>query len=203
MNKGKLYPKRFLVRLLLVSVCVPLALVIALTTEAAEAKDLLSQAPAAAFPAPGIDAALTEPMELVGAARMQVLFWDVYDARLFAPGGRWSADRPYALSLVYLRELQGEKIAARSIEEIREQGFDDELTLARWYEILVGIIPDVAERDEIVGVADDFGHTRFYLNGELIGEVPEPEFTDAFFAIWLGTRSSAPELRAQLLGEAS
>jgi hypothetical protein len=195
--------KRLAIRLLLVCVSVPVALIIALSAEALEARNLAPNATAAGVPATAVQSATAEPMELVGAARMQVLFWDIYDARLFAPGGQWSAEQPYALSLVYLRELQGEKIAARSIEEMRKQGIDDELTLARWYEILAGIIPDVAEQDEIVGVADDFGHTRFYLNGALIGEVPEPGFTDAFFSIWLGERSSEPGLRAQLLGVAS
>ena len=139
-------------------------------------------------------------MDPVGEARMQVLFWRVYDARLLAPAGRWDAAGPFALSLTYLRSLDGEKIAARSIEEMRGQGFRDETTLARWYETLAGIIPDVNARDEIVGVAGADGATRFYLDGRLIGEVREPAFTRAFFAIWLGEGSSEPELRDQLLG---
>jgi hypothetical protein len=139
-------------------------------------------------------------MQSVGEARMQVLFWRVYDARLLAPEGRWDAAEPFALSLTYLRSLDGEKIAARSIQEIRGQGFTDEATLARWYEVLARIIPDVQERNEIVGVAGADGATRFYLDGALIGEIREPAFTRAFFAIWLGERSSEPALRDQLLG---
>jgi hypothetical protein len=141
-----------------------------------------------------------EDMNLIGEARMEVLFWDVYDARLYAPSTIWRPERPYALVLTYLLDLKGERIAERSIQEIRNQGFDDELTLARWYEMLVSIIPDVGDRDEIVGVADAERYTRFYLNGELIGEIREPEFTDRFFGIWLSERTSEPELRRNLLG---
>ncbi len=139
-------------------------------------------------------------MELVGEARMQALFWNIYDAQLYAPDGTWSGEGSYALSLTYLRDLEGRQIAERSIQEIRGQGFADERTLARWYELLVAIIPDVRDQDEIVGVADDDAHTRFYLDGELIGEIPEPAFTRAFFSIWLGEKSSQPRLRDQLLG---
>jgi hypothetical protein len=144
--------------------------------------------------------AALEDMNLIGEARMEVLFWDVYDARLYAPSNSWSPEQPFALVLTYLLDLKGERIAERSIQEIRKQGFDDELTLARWYEMLAGIIPDVGDGDEIVGVSDSLGHTRFYLNGELIGEIREPEFTDRFFGIWLSELTSDPELRRNLLG---
>jgi hypothetical protein len=147
------------------------------------------------------DIAELRDMDLIGEARMQVLFWDIYDARLLAPEGRLEAGEPFALSLTYLRDLEGEKIAARSIEEMRKQGLDDEAALARWYRSLVEIIPDVGESDEIVGFAAADGSTRFYLDGQLIGEVWEPEFTRAFFDIWLGEKSSEPRLRDQLLGD--
>ena len=67
-------------------------------------------------------------------------------------------------------------------------------------ELLASIIPDVSDQNTIVGVADAQANTRFYLDGELIGEIREPDFTRAFFSIWLGERTSEPELRDQLLG---
>ncbi len=140
-------------------------------------------------------------LERVGAARMQVLFWNIYDAVLFAPQGTWSDEGPYALALTYLRDLNGQAIAERSIEEIRRQGRTDEQTLRRWQKLLTEIIPDVRERDEITGFADEQAHTRFYLDGRLIGTVEEPEFTRAFFGIWLDETTSEPSLRARLLGD--
>lgn len=156
------------------------------------------------IPAQVVASAATPPaghaMDLIGEARMRVLFLDIYDARLLAPGGTLQAGEPFALSLTYLRSLNGEKIAARSIEEMRKQGLNDDATLDRWYRSLVDIIPDVKKNDEIVGVADADGATRFYLAGEPIGEVPEPAFTRAFFDIWLSEKTSEPRLRDQLLG---
>jgi hypothetical protein len=150
--------------------------------------------------ASGLPIADLDGMQTVGEARMRVLFWDVYDARLLAPEGSYRDDKPFALALTYLRALDGEKIAARSIEEMRRQGVSDEAALARWYVRLAQIIPDVAESDEIVGLAAADGSTRFFLDGEPIGRVEEPGFTRAFFSIWLGEATSEPRLREQLLG---
>lgn len=140
--------------------------------------------------------------QLVGKARLKVLFWKVYDAELYAPGGEWSADSPYALTLNYLRKLNGEQIAKRTISEIRDQGFADELALARWYEQMRAIIPDVDKKTRITGVYDDNGHTLFYRNGEPIGTIKDAEFSRNFFNIWLGEKSSEPKMRDRLLGEA-
>ncbi|MGL6176243.1 MAG: chalcone isomerase family protein [Vibrionaceae bacterium] len=140
---------------------------------------------------------------LVGQARMTYLFWDVYDAKLYAAAGKWRADAPFALELSYLHDLDGEAIAKRSVEEIRKQGFSDEALLARWYQLLVTILPDVKKGTRLTGVVDQNRHTRFYLNDELLALVDDPLFTTWFFNIWLGEATSEPKLRALLLGEQS
>lgn len=138
--------------------------------------------------------------DLVGKARLKVLFWKVYDAELYAPNGDWSADAPFALSLNYLRKLEGEQIAKRTITEMRKQGFEDEVTLARWFDDMRMIIPDVDKNTRITGVADTNQNTLFYSDGELIGEIKDPLFTQKFFDIWLGEKSSQPKMRNKLLG---
>lgn len=156
---------------------------------------MASRLQAVAAPVPQLDG-----LQSVGEARMQVLFWKVYDAELLAPSGQWSPQDRFALVLTYLRDLKGKAIAERSIEEIRQQGRVDERTLQQWKKTLHEIIPDVRKSTEIIGFVDDQAHTRFYLNGELIGEVRDPEFSEAFFGIWLDERTSQPELRRRLLG---
>jgi hypothetical protein len=42
--------------------------------------------------------------ELVGQGRLKFLFWNVFDASLYAPDGTWSRDEPFALSVPYLRD---------------------------------------------------------------------------------------------------
>ncbi len=138
--------------------------------------------------------------DLVGKARLKVLFWKVYDAELYAPNGAWSAEEPFALSLNYLRKLEGEQIAKRTIVEMRKQGFEDEVTLARWFDDMRSIIPDVEKNTRITGVADNDQNTLFYSDGKLIGAIKDPLFTQKFFDIWLGEKSSQPKMRNKLLG---
>ena len=139
-------------------------------------------------------------LELVGEARYRVLIWNLFEARLYSPSGSWGGTPPFALSLTYLRKFRGAHIADRSVSEIRDQGFSDEDTLARWHGLLQDLIPDVGVDDQIIGVAEASGATQFYFNGKLIGGIAEPAFTERFFAIWLGERTSAPEVRLGLIG---
>lgn len=141
--------------------------------------------------------------ELVGQGRLKVLFWSVFDASLYASGGSWSREKPFALSLSYLRDLSGESIVDSSVSEIRGQGMDDEAKLARWSKAMAAIFPDVDDKTTITGIMNEERHTVFYRNGEHIGTISDPEFSQYFFDIWLGEDTSQPELRIQLLNEIS
>ncbi len=139
--------------------------------------------------------------ELVGQGRLKVLLWNVFDASLYAPAGKFAEDKPFALSLSYLRDLSGASIVDKSIEEIKRQGMTDEATLQRWNDAMSAIFPDVDDQTTITGVADEQGHTQFFRNGEPIGRVEDPAFSRYFFNIWLGEETSQPDLRTQLLGD--
>lgn len=136
---------------------------------------------------------------ITGQARMTYMFFDVYDAALYAPEGRWSAEGPYALTLTYLRNINGRAIADRSAEEMRGQGFADEIKLAAWHGQMLQIFPDVKNGTKLTGIHVPGQETRFYQDGVLIGRVRDPDFGRHFFGIWLSQRSSAPQLRARLL----
>lgn len=136
----------------------------------------------------------------VGKARLTYMMWDVYDASLYAPKGQWRNDKPYALQLRYLRSLKGDAIAKRSVEEMRKQGFNDEMKLAAWYSQMRDIFPDVKKGTEIVGISTANKATQFYKNGSLIGEIQDADFGKKFFGIWLNEKTSEPKMRRQLLG---
>lgn len=138
--------------------------------------------------------------EKVGHGRLTVMLWDVYDASLFAPQGQWDKTKPFALQLLYLRNISGKKIADRSIEEIRKQGFNDEVRLADWHAQMIKIFPDVKKNTALTGVYNDSKETIFFNDGEEIGRIQDPNFGTYFFDIWLGETTSAPGLRQKLLG---
>ena len=136
---------------------------------------------------------------LVGEGRLNYMIWEVYDAALFAPKGQWDQDKPFALKLSYLRSLKGKAIADRSVEEMRKQGFSDEVKLATWHSQMREIFPDVDADVSITGIRTENGETVFYKNNEEIGRIRDLEFSKTFFNIWLSPKTSEPELRAQLL----
>ncbi len=141
-----------------------------------------------------------ENPKIVGEARLTVLFWDVYDASLYADEGQFDASKPYALTLKYLRDFDGDDIASRSVDEMRKQGVVDEIVLAKWYQQMNQIFPDVKEGESITGIVDENQHSVFYYNDRLLGKVEDPKFSRAFFNIWLSENTSEPEMREQLLG---
>lgn len=141
--------------------------------------------------------------ELVGEGRLKYLFWSVFDAALYAPGGTWSKDQPFALSLSYLRDLEGESIVDASIDEMRKQGMTDEATLERWRVAMAGIFLDVDDQTTLTGIVNADGHAVFYRNGEPAGVIRDADFSQRFFDIWLGEKTSNPALRARLIGRAS
>ena len=150
-----------------------------------------------------VTAALPEAT-LIGGAPMRWFGLKIYDARLWAnkktlQANTWSS-QPLMLELVYARQLAGEKIALRSIEEMKHLGIGSPSQHASWLEAMKRIFPNVESGMQLTGLYQPGQATRFYRNGTQIGEISDPDFGPAFFAIWLHPRSSAPELRAALLG---
>lgn len=180
----------------------------ALATRSALAACLLGAALAgwpgagAAEPAPSVKS-LVPDAKPVGAGRLTWFGFHAYDAVLYAQNARFSETAPFALELTYARKFKGSAIAERSISEIRKLGLGVEQELVRWQEVLGSLFPDVVPGDRLTGVSTAAGQARFFHNDRPIGAITEERLKRAFFAIWLDPRTSAPELRARLLGEAA
>ena len=137
--------------------------------------------------------------KLVGQGRAQILVWDIYDAKLYAPGGVYTEGRPFALELSYLQVLEGREIADHTISEMRRLGYTNEAKLAAWHDRISRIFPDVVPSDTVTGVYVPGGRTIFYKDGDEAGHVDDPAFGREFFRIWLDARTSLPSLREELL----
>ncbi len=137
---------------------------------------------------------------VVGSGTLSYAFWDVYEATLYAPGGTWRPDQPFALKLHYLRSIDGEDIADRSAHEIRQQGFTDEVRLAGWYSQMKTIFPNVTNGTRLTGIYTPGSPTRFYHGNKNIGQIQDAGFAEKFFNIWLAENTSEPGLRRKLLG---
>ncbi len=143
------------------------------------------------------------PARLLGEATLRWVGLPIYDIRLWGDGpgalSQPEASR-LALELRYARALEGARIAERSLQEM--QGLDavPRERAERWLEAMRGIFPDVAKGDRLTGLQLPGEATRFWRNGQTIGELRDAEFTRLFFGIWLSPRSSQPQLREALLG---
>jgi len=167
-----------------------LALLLALAQAAQAATPLAPPSPPARY-----------ALQPVGQGTFSWLGLRIYDAALWAPRGNVDLLRPFALVVRYARAFDGESIVERSIEEIEHLGLGTREQLGVWGARLRRLTPDVAAGDVIASVHRPGKGARFYLNGRLLGDIDDPAFSRAFFAIWLDPRTSAPELRAALIGE--
>jgi len=138
--------------------------------------------------------------EIVGAGRLSIAFWDVYDATLYAPYGEWREGGAQALSIRYLREIEGGDIADRSAEEIHKQGFNDEEKLKNWLAQMHNIFPNVKHGEMLTAVFTPSKSTVFYHDNKRIGAISGEAFGKHFFGIWLSEKTSEPRLRKKLLG---
>lgn len=140
--------------------------------------------------------ALLPGLQAWGSGQFRKFGFLVYEATLWAGPTRLPAP-PLALGLTYKRSIDGQAIAQASVDQMRR--FDpSEAQLEQWGQQMQAIFPDVKSGDRIVGVQLP-DRAQFYFNDQLIGEVNDPAFARAFFAIWLDPRTSEPGLRTALL----
>lgn len=166
---------------------------------------LLVGGPALADVPPHVSRALGEARP-AGNGRLTWFGLHVYDAHLFVPAtgfdARRYAEQRFALELTYARTLQGRAIAERSDAEIAKLGIGSEAQRARWRQAMIALFPDVQAGQRLAGVHVPGQATEFYLDGRPIGRIDDPAFGAAFFGIWLDARTTAPDLRANLLKQA-
>jgi hypothetical protein len=137
---------------------------------------------------------------IVGRGMLSYAVWDIYEATLYAPNGKWNPAQPFALSIKYYHALKGAAIADRSVEEMRKQGFQDDARLADWNAQMKKIFPDVENGSVLSAVYAPGRQTTFYNGAHLAGVIQGDAFAQKFFGIWLSEKTSEPKLRRALLG---
>lgn len=141
-----------------------------------------------------------EPLQLVGETRLSVLFWDVYDARLYSDTGAYQDAGRRALRLDYLRDIEADELVETTKEEWERLDYAINDEAQSWLDKLGEIWPDVSEGDCITLVETSNGYAEFYGNSGLLGEVENKEFTQKFLDIWLSENSRFEDERDELTG---
>jgi hypothetical protein len=141
-------------------------------------------------------------LRLRGGGEMTFFGLSVYDGYYWSVERGFSFAQPFALDLTYRRGFEGRRIASRSVDEMEKLGYGTDGERKRWGDAMTRIFPDVVKGDRLTGFYVPEGGVRYFLNGAPIGEIVDPAFARAFFAIWFDPRSSRADFRRMLLGDA-
>lgn len=137
--------------------------------------------------------------EKLGEGVLNYFFLRVYEAELWTTSREFTFSEPFILQLTYNMSFSGEDIIDRTLSEMRQLNYPEE-KIRQWGNKLGSIFPNVKKGDSIVGFHDPSRGARFFLGSRILGQVEDLEFSQAFFSIWLDSRTSEPELRNALLG---
>ena len=137
-------------------------------------------------------------VQLQGMGRLNFWGFHVYDANLYRGSAKDSQE--FALELKYQRSFTGEAIASRTAQEMKNLGVVD-AQAASWGKELASILPNVEPGQTIAAVYIPRQGTSFFFEGKKISQIQGADFAKAFFGIWLDSKTSAPKLRAELLGQ--
>lgn len=129
----------------------------------------------------------------------------VYDAQFWVgPKGYQAAapdSAPFALDLHYARSFDSDSIAETSIEEMKKTGDPGDTRYERWLQQMKGLFKNVVKGTHVTGIFMPNYGARFFLDGKALGDIADPQFAHAFFAIWLSPKTSAAGLRKKLLAD--
>ena len=149
----------------------------------------------------GVTAVAEDGLQLVGEARLRVLFWSVYDSRLYTPSGDYERGiRPLRLEIEYLLNVKARALVERTRDEWQAMGRTHPRQDS-WLQRLEALWPDIEAGDVLALEIDEDDVATFLHNGAPIGRVDDPEFGEQFADIWLSEECTRPALRQALLGD--
>ncbi len=141
-------------------------------------------------------------LPVVGTGKFTYLFWHIYNAKLMTQTGQfidYQASSPMVLSLTYQRDISMIDFVDATLDQWQHIHGKVEPRHQQWAELLKNIWQDVKQGDNLSCQRLNNSQVEFYLNGQFIGEIKDSQFADEFLDIWLSEKTSAPELRRQLL----
>ena len=140
-------------------------------------------------------------LEIVGQAKLEVFFFDIYHSTLYSVDGKYTEDNyPVALDIEYLRNIKAQDLVETTEDEWRKLGFNSN-QIASWLPHIATLWPDIKKRDKLLFRIEKDGTSEFFFNGESLKKISDTEFSKAFLAIWLSEDCSYPKLRKKLIGE--
>ncbi|SEL76639.1 Chalcone isomerase-like [Colwellia chukchiensis] len=142
-----------------------------------------------------------ENFQLLGKAKLSVLFWDIYESQLLTSDAKVpfsSACQCILFKIRYLRAISNQELVANT--EAQWQHLQVDKDIYRGYLTkLARIWPDIQAGDQL-SLLSQGEITVFYFNQQKIAAIKSPTFAKLFLGIWLDKNTSEARLRQQLLG---
>lgn len=148
-----------------------------------------------------VSASPVASLDKLGEGEMNYLFWTLYKAEYFSlrqVGGK-ELPQDSALRITYYKSISKQALLEATEDQWLKLGYTP-LEVLVWLEPLKDIWTDVEPGDKLTFVASENGTGAFYFDNQLMGEISDTTFSDAFISIWLSSKTSQPRLRKQLLG---
>ena len=136
--------------------------------------------------------------QVIGQGRMTYWGFQLYDAQLYSNRDQ---EGGFALSLQYLRKFEAQALAQQTMEELKKLGVS-EAKRQEWSLQISKAFKTVKEGDTITAIRKSKEVTRLFHNGQPMSQIQGEELSEAFFGIWSHPKTSAPQLRSSLLGQA-
>lgn len=139
-------------------------------------------------------------LKKVGAAKLEIFFFDIYNSELYSVDGEYQDNRyPVALNINYLRNITAQDLVDRTEQEWIKLGYSAE-QISPWLASVNSLWPDISKGDSLLLVVDEDLSSVFYFNGNILGKIENNSFGPSFLAIWLDENCSFPKLRKKLMG---
>ncbi len=145
--------------------------------------------------------ALKPELGPMGTATLHWFGLHVYDISLHTQdGAAYTTNSTAVLSIRYNISIKRQRLLETTLKEWQRLGKGTEVQRAGWIKQLDSLWPDLKAGDSLTAFKRQGAPTQFYFDDSPLGEVPDPAFGPAFFAIWLDATCHYPKIRDGLLG---
>lgn len=144
--------------------------------------------------------------KMLGGGEFRWWGFSIYTARIWQQtpnkDGGLDQNASFALEITYKKSISRDRFVDSSIDEIKRLHGDkfNSDKLRQWRQYMEKAFIDVQSGDQLIGVYLPGIGCRFYSQQNLLAEIHDETFANAFFSIWLDPRTKDNNLRQQLLG---
>ena len=135
----------------------------------------------------------------VGSSTLRWFGIHVYDMALYTEDQQYTPESTAVLSILYHISIKHSRLQEKTLEEWQRMNKGTPEQREAWIKQLDVMWPDIKSGDRLSAYRQSGGPTQFYFDNRLLGEVADPAFGPAFFAIWLDAECRYPKLRDKIL----